>query len=114
VLDPFCGCGTSINVAERLKRRWIGIDITHLAVALMRYRLNDTFGPELSPYEVLGAPEDLAGAKALAELDATNLSGGRWGWSMQGQRKIRKKAQMLALMVIFTSLTMKAESRKRL
>ena len=34
VLDPFCGCGTAVAVAERLKRRWIGIDITHLAIAL--------------------------------------------------------------------------------
>ncbi len=39
VLDPFCGCGTAIVVAQRLKRRWVGIDITHLAVNLMKYRL---------------------------------------------------------------------------
>jgi len=67
VMDPFCGCGTTIAVAERLNRRWIGIDITHLAVTLMRHRLEDTFGPELSPYEVIGDPKDLHGAKALAE-----------------------------------------------
>ncbi|MFZ2349389.1 MAG: DNA methyltransferase [Candidatus Bipolaricaulis anaerobius] len=69
VLDPFCGCGTTIAVAERLKRRWIGIDITHLAITLMRTRLRDTFGPHLSPYEVIGAPTDLEGAKALAQED---------------------------------------------
>jgi len=67
VFDPFCGCGTSISVSERLKRRWIGIDITHLAVTLMRHRLNDTFGPELSPYEVIGDPKDLESARALAQ-----------------------------------------------
>ena len=67
VLDPFCGCGTAIAVAERLKRRWIGIDITHLAITLMRHRLHDTFGPELTPYEVIGDPKDLESAKALAE-----------------------------------------------
>ena len=67
VLDPFCGCGTTIAVAERLHRRWIGIDITHLAVALMKNRLRDTFGPDLNPYEVLGEPEDVASARALAE-----------------------------------------------
>ncbi|MCI0440863.1 MAG: site-specific DNA-methyltransferase, partial [Chloroflexi bacterium] len=50
VLDPFCGCGTAIAVAERLKRRWIGIDITHIAITLMRHRLHDTFKDELSPY----------------------------------------------------------------
>jgi site-specific DNA-methyltransferase (adenine-specific) len=67
ILDPFCGCGTTIAVAERLKRRWIGIDITHLAISLMRHRLHDTFGPELSPYEVIGDPKDLESARALAE-----------------------------------------------
>jgi len=67
VLDPFCGCGTTIAVAERLKRRWIGTDITHLAISLMRHRLHDTFGPELSPYEVIGDPKDLESARALAE-----------------------------------------------
>jgi len=67
VLDPFCGCGTTIAVAERLGRRWIGIDITHLAISLMRHRLHDTFGSELSPYQVIGEPKDLKGAEALAE-----------------------------------------------
>ena len=66
VLDPFCGCGTAIAVAERLNRRWIGVDITHLAVSLMKYRLHDAFGERLSPYDVVGVPEDLAGARALA------------------------------------------------
>ncbi len=66
VLDPFCGCGTAVAVAERLERRWIGIDITHLAVSLMRYRLHDTFGPDLSEYSVIGLPQDVASARALA------------------------------------------------
>ena len=66
VLDPFCGCGTAIAVAERLKRRWIGIDITHLAISLMKSRLHDTFGIELSNYEVIGVPQDLESARALA------------------------------------------------
>lgn len=69
VLDPFCGCGTTISVAERLHRHWIGIDITHLAISLMKNRLHDTFGSQLAPYEVLGAPTDLAGAEALALQD---------------------------------------------
>lgn len=69
VLDPFCGCGTTITVAEKLNRNWIGIDITHLAVSLMKHRLEDTFGKELSEYEVHGEPKDLTGAKHLAEED---------------------------------------------
>lgn len=64
VLDPFCGCGTTITVAERLKRRWIGIDITHLAITLIKKRLHDTYGPELAPYEVVGEPADVMGAEA--------------------------------------------------
>lgn len=67
VLDPFCGCGTSIAVAERFNRKWIGIDITHIAITLMKNRLEDTFGKELSIYSVIGDPKDLNSAKALAE-----------------------------------------------
>ena len=66
VLDPFCGCGTAVAVAERLKRRWIGIDITHLAISLMKNRLHDTFGTQLSPYDVVGVPQDVESARALA------------------------------------------------
>jgi len=66
VLDPFCGCGTTLVAAERLHRRWIGIDITHLAITLMKRRLTDTFGPDLSPYQVIGEPQDLPSARALA------------------------------------------------
>jgi site-specific DNA-methyltransferase (adenine-specific) len=67
ILDPFCGCGTAIAVAEKLHRRWIGIDITHLAITLMRNRLNDAFSNELSRYEIIGQPIDLASARDLAQ-----------------------------------------------
>ncbi len=66
VLDPFCGCGTAIAVAERLHRRWIGIDITHLAITLIKNRLRTAFESELADYLVIGDPKDLAGARALA------------------------------------------------
>ncbi|MDP2891893.1 MAG: DNA methyltransferase [Bacillota bacterium] len=67
VMDPFCGCGTTIAVSERLKRKWIGIDITHLAITLMKHRLEDTFKTDLSKYEVIGDPKDLHSAIALSE-----------------------------------------------
>ena len=51
----------------RPSRRWIGIDVTHLAIALLKHRLHDTFGPDLAPYDVIGVPEDLASAEALAQ-----------------------------------------------
>ena len=66
VLDPFCGCGTAVAVAERLNRRWTGIDITHLAISLMKSRLRDSFGGDLRPYQVIGVPQDTASAQALA------------------------------------------------
>ena len=66
VLDPFCGCGTAIAVAERLKRKWIGIDITHVAISLMKSRLRDTFNSDLSDYDVIGVPQDVESARALA------------------------------------------------
>jgi DNA modification methylase len=69
VMDPFCGCGTAISVAEKLHRRWIGIDVTHLAITLIRHRLHNTFKHQLSPFEIIGAPPDLEGAKALAAQD---------------------------------------------
>src|ERR1022692_2241335 len=47
VLDPFCGCGTTIDAAEKLGRQWIGIDITQLAMALIKKRLRDTYGRKL-------------------------------------------------------------------
>jgi len=67
VLDPFCGCGTALVAAQKLNRRWIGIDITHLAITLMRNRLRDSF-PGIQ-FEVIGEPADLASAKALARQD---------------------------------------------
>lgn len=68
VLDPFCGCGTTIIAAQKLKRHWIGIDITHLAISLMKYRLYDTFGTDVQ-YDVVGEPVDVHSARALAEQD---------------------------------------------
>jgi len=60
VLDPFCGCGTALTVAQRLKRRWIGIDSTRLAVALIKNRLRDTFGDEIATaYNIIGGPVSL-------------------------------------------------------
>jgi len=70
VLDPFCGCGTAVAAAHKLNRRWIGIDITHLSISLMKYRLKDMFGlVERKDYAVLGEPEDLASARVLARSD---------------------------------------------
>ena len=64
VLDPFCGCGTALIAAEKLKRQWVGIDVTHLSIAVMRSRLMDSFG--LADVPVHGVPADLESARMLA------------------------------------------------
>ena len=69
VLDPFCGCGTTVSVAERLNRNWVGIDITMLAVNLIRHRLAKQF--EIKSIEVFvdGRPKDVSAARALFQKD---------------------------------------------
>ena len=91
VLDPFCGCGTAIDAAQALGRRWLGIDVTHLSVALMKYRLRDRH--DLRPgrdYRVIGEPQDLAGARNLAQEQEND---GRyqfqwWALSLVGARPL--------------------------
>lgn len=84
VLDPFCGCGTTIAVAERLHRRWIGIDVTHLAITLMVRRLIDTFGEELHEFEIIGDPKDLGGAEELAHQNRHQFEW--WALAIAGAR----------------------------
>jgi DNA modification methylase len=67
VLDPFCGCGTAVHAAEKLRRNWIGIDITHLAITLIEKRLRNAF-PGIK-FEVHGTPKDIGGARDLAARD---------------------------------------------
>ena len=68
VLDPFCGCGTTVAAAQKLGRQWIGIDITQLAISLIRYRMGDSFGKDCL-FEVIGEPTSLPDATALAKQD---------------------------------------------
>jgi len=71
VLDPFCGCGTALVAAQTLDRQWIGIDVTYLAIAVMRARLKDSFG--LADVPVVGQPTEVEGARAM--LVGTGLEG---------------------------------------
>ena len=64
VLDPFCGCGTTVHAAQKLGRRWIGIDVTHLAITLIEKRLREAF-PGIA-FATHGVPQDLAAARDLA------------------------------------------------
>jgi len=65
VLDPFCGCGTTVAVAERLNRQWAGIDITTLSINLIKHRLQHQFRDKNIKIYVDGLPKDLAGAQSL-------------------------------------------------
>jgi len=90
ILDPFCGCGTTVQVAQRLNRRWIGIDITHLAIGLIKKRLSDAFGPQIrDTYEVIGEPTDYAGAAKLAEEDKYQFQW--WALGQVGARPTEQK-----------------------
>jgi DNA modification methylase len=78
VLDPFCGCGTTVHAAQKLNRRWIGIDVTHLAIHLIQRRLKDAF-PKIT-FEILGVPKDLDGARTLALQDKYEFQ--KWALAM--------------------------------
>ncbi len=69
-MDPFCGCGTAIDAAQALGRRWIGIDITHVAMGIIKHRLEGRYGPDVrGTYEVFGIPKTVEEAHALAAED---------------------------------------------
>jgi len=90
VLDPFCGCGTAIAVAQKLNRQWIGIDITHLAISLIKHRLLSAFGDQLEEtYQVIGEPVDLAGARELAGQDPYQFQW--WALGLVGARPVEQK-----------------------
>jgi site-specific DNA-methyltransferase (adenine-specific) len=78
VLDPFCGCGTTVHAAQKLNRRWVGIDITHLAIHLIQRRLKDAF-PKIA-FDIQGVPKDLDGARALAAQDKYEFQ--KWALAM--------------------------------
>jgi len=83
VLDPFCGCGTTIDAAQKLGRRWIGIDITYIAVDLIMKRLEHTYGNTIADtYETSGIPRDIGAAQAL--FDRSPFDFERWAVSLVG------------------------------
>jgi site-specific DNA-methyltransferase (adenine-specific) len=90
VLDPFCGCGTTVAAAQKLNRRWIGIDITYLAITLIRHRLKDTYGPAVEEvYEVVGEPVSAPDALALAHEDPYQFQW--WALGLVGARPVEQK-----------------------
>ena len=97
VLDPFCGCGTTVAAAQKLGRRWIGIDITHLSIALQKYRLQEMFS-DIS-FKVIGEPQSVQAASQLAQDDrfqfewwALSLIKARPSGGQKGSKKGKKGA----------------------
>jgi len=88
VLDPFCGCGTTIDAAEKLEREWIGIDITYLAIRTIKKRLLDNHGPDVK-YVEEGEPTTMQEADALAAVDPLDFQ----GWVMSRLRGTRVEAR---------------------
>lgn len=88
VLDPFCGCGTTVSVAQQLNRSWIGIDITHLAISLIKHRLRSTFVDSIN-YKVIGEPVSLPDARTLAKQDPYQFQW--WALGLVGARPVEQK-----------------------
>ncbi len=88
ILDPFCGCGTAIAAAEKLGRQWIGIDITHLALNLIRTRLHNMFASP-SAYDVIGEPTTVSEAAELARTDPYQFQA--WALGLLGARPAELK-----------------------
>ncbi|HEY7907417.1 MAG TPA: DNA methyltransferase [Thermomicrobiales bacterium] len=90
VLDPFCGCGTAIDAAQELGRTWVGIDVTHLAINLIKSRLAGRYG--LKPgaeYRVVGEPRDIGSARSLALADREGFE--YWALSLVHARPLEGK-----------------------
>lgn len=90
VLDPFCGCGTTIDAAHKLGRTWVGIDITFLAIDLIQKRLADTYGDEVrGTYELAGVPRDVEAAQSLFSQSAFEFE--RWAVTLIGGQPNEKQ-----------------------
>ena len=88
VLDPFCGCGTAIDAAQKLGRRWVGIDVTHLAITLIKHRLHSTYGQSLE-FDIIGEPKDEEGARELAKADPWQFQW--WSLGLVDARPVEQK-----------------------
>lgn len=90
VLDPFCGCGTTVDAAQKLGRRWIGIDITYISIDLIVKRLQHTYGDAvIKEFETTGIPKDYGAAQAMFNRDAFEFE--RWAVSLIGAQPNKKQ-----------------------
>lgn len=88
VLDPFCGCGTTIVACQKLNRKWMGIDITYLSISLIRNRLRDVFDNNVI-YKVVGEPVTISEAEKLSKDDSHQFQ--LWALGLVGARPTELK-----------------------
>lgn len=90
VLDPFCGCGTAVAAAQRLNRQWVGIDITCLAISLIKHRLHNAFGDGIKDgYQIKGEPVSESDARELAASDPYQFQW--WALGLVNARPVEQK-----------------------
>lgn len=90
VLDPFCGCGTTIDAAQKLGRKWIGIDVTYISIDLMVKRLQHAYGEDVvNTFKVTGIPHDVAAARAMFGDSAFEFE--RWAVTLVGAQPNQKQ-----------------------
>ena len=89
ILDPFCGCGTTVHASQKLNRKWIGIDVTHYAITLVEDRLKEAF--QFIDSEIVGRPKDIEGARDLATRDKFQFQWwANWLVGVQNYREQRR------------------------
>ena len=90
VLDPFCGCGTTVDAAQKMGRKWIGIDVTYISIDLIVKRLQHTYGGAItSTFKVTGIPHDVAAARAMFSDSAFEFE--RWAVTLVGAQPNQKQ-----------------------
>lgn len=90
VLDPFCGCGTTVDAAQKMGRKWIGIDVTYISIDLIVKRLQHTYGDAISStFKVTGIPHDVAAARAMFSDSAFEFE--RWAVTLVGAQPNQKQ-----------------------
>jgi DNA modification methylase len=89
VLDPFCGCGTTIHAAQNLGRRWIGIDVCAQACKVIQNRIESHFDSLWDDIEFVGMPKTIDDARTLAEYDPFKFE--KWAASLTPGMEANKR-----------------------